>query len=383
MKKFLVVFFIFFAFLFKVDASEYKDVVAPLLDLKKSDKVTIYLFHSNSCQHCRNEMQFLKEYKEEMKDKINVVTFELSSMENGLKYEKVADYFYDKSNSIPFTVIGENYKVGFSETIKEDIKNIVNAYLNNEEVGTKTKLPFIGEVDLKEISIPLVAVVLGFIDGFNPCAMWILLFLISMLFNMKDKKKMWALGITFLLTSAFVYFLAMVGLNIILGITAVTWIKVLIGLVAITGGIINIKSYIDTKDGGCHVVDSNKRKKYFTKINKIINEKNFILSLVGIIALAASVNVVELACSAGFPTLFIEILNINNVSFMKEILYILLYILFYLMDDLVIFIIAMLTLQLTGISTKYNRISHLVGGILMIIMGLLLIFKPEILMFNF
>ena len=145
----------------------------------------------------------------------------------------------------------------------------------------------------------------------------------------------------------------------------------------------NIRSFIQTKNDGCHIVDDSKRKKYFTKIKKFTTEQNFILSLIGVIALAASVNFVELACSAGFPAIFIEILNINNFSTLQDTLYILLYILFFLIDDLIIFIIAMTTLKLTGISTKYNRISHLVGGILMILMGILLMFKPEWLMFNF
>ena len=236
---------------------------------------------------------------------------------------------------------------------------------------------------MKKVSIPIVAIILGFLDGFNPCAMWILLFLISMLFNMKNRKRMWILGFAFLFTSAFVYFLAMLGLNVVLSFTAINWVRALIGLVALIGGVINVRSYIKTKDDGCHIVDDSKRKKYFTKIKKFTSEQNFILALIGVITLAASVNLVELACSAGFPAIFIEILNINDFSTLQDTIYILIYILFFLLDDLVIFIIAMTTLKLKGISTNYNRISHLVGGILMILMGILLILKPEWLMFNF
>jgi len=100
-------------------------------------------------------------------------------------------------------------------------------------------------------------------------------------------------------------------------------------------------------------------------------------------ALAVSVNIVELACSAGLPVMFIEILSLNYLSIFEEILYITIYMLFFLLDDLIIFFIAMTTMQLTGFSTKYGKISKIVGGILLLIMGLLLIFKPEWLMFNF
>ena len=131
------------------------------------------------------------------------------------------------------------------------------------------------------------------------------------------------------------------------------------------------------------VVNDKKRNKIFDRIRKFTTEKNFFLALVGVMALAVSVNIVELACSAGLPVMFIEILSLNYLSIFEEILYITIYMLFFLLDDLIIFFIAMTTMQLTGFSTKYGKISKIVGGILLLIMGLLLIFKPEWLMFNF
>ena len=99
--------------------------------------------------------------------------------------------------------------------------------------------------------------------------------------------------------------------------------------------------------------------------------------------LAISVNIVELACSAGLPVMFIEILSLNNLSQFEELVYIFIYMLFFLLDDLIVFFIAMTTMQVTGFSTKYGKLSKLVGGILLLFVGLLLIFKPEWLMFNF
>ena len=261
--------------------------------------------------------------------------------------------------------------------LQEDIDNINNRIID---------LPIIGKKVISGIFIPIVAIVLGLVDGFNPCAMWILLFIINMLFNMKDKKRMWILGITFLFTSALVYFLAMLGLKGALSFLAVGIVQKIIALVAIVGGFVNLNSFrkdLIKKDNGCNVIDNKKRKKILTKIRKFTSEKSFVLALVGVIALALSVNIVELACSAGFPTIFISILTFNNVPLAMSILYMLIYIIFYLLDDLIIFVIAMITLEVTGISTKYNKYSHLIGGILMLIMGILLIFKPEWLMFNF
>ena len=103
----------------------------------------------------------------------------------------------------------------------------------------------------------------------------------------------------------------------------------------------------------------------------------------GISTLAISVNLIELACSLGFPMIFTEMLTINNITGISRILYLLLYIFFYMIDDMVVFTISMITLQATGITNKYNKLCALVSSIIMIIMGLLLIFKPEWLMLNF
>ena len=128
---------------------------------------------------------------------------------------------------------------------------------------------------------------------------------------------------------------------------------------------------------------SRKRKKIITKVKKIKNARNFLIALIGIIALAISVNMVELACSAGFPAVFGEVLVANDVKGVSRIIYLLLYVFFYMLDDLVVFTIAVSTLSIAGMTTKYNKIIKLIGGIIMVIMGFLLIFKYEWVMLNF
>jgi hypothetical protein len=215
--------------------------------------------------------------------------------------------------------------------------------------------------------------------------MWILLLLISLLFGMKEKKKAWVLGITFLFVSALVYFLSMLGINLVLGIATLNWMKIAIAIFILVAGVLNLRKYFKIRDeeAGCTVVDSKKRKKLITKMRKIIDSKSFILALLGIIVLAASVNLIELACSLGFPVIFTEILTLNNIGGVTKILYLLLYILFYMIDDLFVFSVSMITLEATGITNKYNKLCTLVSAIIMIAMGLLMIFKPEWLMFNF
>ena len=214
--------------------------------------------------------------------------------------------------------------------------------------------------------------------------MWVLLFLITVLIGMNDRKKMWILGSTFLITSAVVYLLFMVAwLNITLKMRDIAILRMIIAFIALIAGAINLNSYFKANESGCTVVESNKRKKIINYIKKFTSEKYFFLALIGIMGLAFIVNLIELACSAGLPLLFTQILAINDLSKFMYALNIGIYIFFFLIDDLIIFIIAMITFKVTGISTKYTKYSHLIGGIIMLLISILMIFKPEWLMFNF
>lgn len=389
MKKWIFSLILFFSFFYSVDAKELK----------------LYLFHSESCPHCASERQFLNEIKDEYKT-VEVVEYEVTQVKENMDLLKeVKKTLEDYNNYVPYTVIGEYSIAGFSENTKSSIRkyldycleneceDVVDKVINNEDVKLEKEeikeeeftLPILGEINAKSVSLPLLSVVIGFIDGFNPCAMWVLIFLISMLLGMKDRKRMWIIGLTFLTTSAIIYLLFMVAwLKITLEMQSIIFIRYLIALVALIGGGINLRSYLKMKNEkvGCTVTNKEQRKKTMEKIKKFTSEKSFILAILGVITLAISVNFVELACSAGLPLIFTQILALNDLSTIQYSFYIFIYILFYLLDDLVIFFIAMTTLKITGITNKYNKYSHLIGGILMIIIGLLMIFRPDILMFN-
>jgi len=245
------------------------------------------------------------------------------------------------------------------------------------------KVPILGEVEIKKFSLPILTILLGILDGFNPCAMWTLLFLISLLLGMKNRKRMWLLGSAFIVASAAVYFLFMSAwLNLILFLGFVVWVRILIGILALLGGGYSLKDFIFNKNSGCKVVGDEKRQKTFEKIKLAVQQKSLWLSLGGIIVLAFAVNLVELICSAGLPAVYTQVLALNDMVSWQYYLYILLYIFFFMLDDLFIFFVAMVTLEMTGITTKYTRTSRLIGGLVMLAIGLMLILKPAWLMFG-
>lgn len=370
--------------------------------------LNIYLFYGDGCPHCAEEEEWFKTYLEKNKN-IKIHRYEVwYDKDNQEKYSKVHEILNDKSSGIPYLVIGESVISGFDKDLTpERIRNAVEYYSNvnyKDKVGmylgvvsesetgqdetkyedTKVKIPLLGTKEAKDVSIGLSAILIGVVDGFNPCAMWILLFLISMLLGMKNKKRMWILGITFLASSALVYFLFLLSwLNLSVFLNKVLYIRVAISFFAVLFGVLQVVNFIFKKDDGCEVVDNKNRKRIIKSIQKIIKEKSFILAILGIILLAASVNIIELLCSLGLPVMFTQILAINEVSKVGQILYSLLYVLFFMIDDIIIFIIAMKTLEIKAISNKYGKYSHLIGGLIMIIIGVLMVYKPEWLMFNF
>lgn len=385
---------------------------------EEKNLVNIYLFYSDTCPHCASEEKVIEELEKKY-DNIVVYRYEVGNSENARLLEEVAKIKDTTVTGVPFTVIGDKVYKGFSESDSKErfmatieyyseygYDDLVGEYIGGVELpsyqvdeenqedlskyiddytNVKIDVPLIGSVDTKNLTLPVIAILIGLVDGFNPCAMWVLLFLISMLIGLKNKRRMLILGITFLTSSALIYLIFMLAwLNLASLLLSVNYVRLIIGFIALGGALINIVSYFKHhNDNGCSVVSEKKRGKIFAWIKKFTSDKNLVLAIFGIIVLSFSVNIVELACSAGLPVMFIEILSMNNLTIIEEVVYIALYMMCFLLDDLVIFVIAVRTMEVTGISSKYGKLSKLIGGILLLIIGILLIFKPEWLMFNF
>jgi len=240
-----------------------------------------------------------------------------------------------------------------------------------------------GKVDLTLLSLPVLSILLGFLDGFNPCAMWVLITLLTLLINTHDMKKVWIIGGTFLFVSGAVYYLFIAAwLNVFLLIGLNVLVQKIIGLVAIGGGGFYLYEAFGKDPNQCNVSNLSRRQKTIASMKRIMQISAWPAMIVGVIILAVSVNMIELVCTAGLPAVFTQILAFNDVSHAARYGYIGLYILLYMIDDLVIFVIAIYTLHATGLTTKYRRFTLIFGGLLMYGLGVLLIFAPEMLTFS-
>ncbi len=380
---------------------------APVEAQAAVNNINIYFFHVDGCPHCEAEIHFLDSYTP-TKLNVSLISYNIADDASYNLLVEAADVFDEEFAATPFTVIGGKHYVGFNANVETSIRRVVERYstegfvdvmdkiINHQEVLPSDldttsdyvfTLPLFGDVDVRDVSLFFVSLMLGLIDGFNPCAMWVLVFLISMLISMEDRKRVWLLGGTFLLTTAVFYFLVMFSwvqaLSFIASKTVFQWI---IGGIAILAGGYNVFRYIKAKikkEDGCDVTDVKTKKSLVEKIKKVATNNSFWLALVGVIGIALLVNLIELACSTGLPVLFSQILALNGLSGLSTLFYILVYLFFFMLDDVLVFAISVWTFKVSPISNKFTKYSHLVGGILMTIIGILMIFFPSVLMFAF
>ena len=242
---------------------------------------------------------------------------------------------------------------------------------------------FIGEVDLTLLSLPALSVLLGFLDGFNPCAMWVLITLLTLLISTSDMKKIWIIGGTFLFVSGAIYYLFIAAwLNVFLLIGFNLIVQKIIGLVAVGGGGFYLYEAFGKDPNECKVTNMSQRQKTIARMKHVLEISAWPAMVLGVSILAISVNMIELVCTAALPAIFTQILAFNEVENTARYGYIGLYILLYMIDDFVIFAIAVYTLHATGLTSKYRRFTLIFGGFLMYSLGLLLIFAPELLTFS-
>lgn len=352
----------------------------------------VYFFYLPGCSHCEAQEPFNEKLESEY-PAINITREDATTPPgSALLSGKLAELGIEDEPDFPITIItiSENQVLvsgwvsgGWEseETTGRAIEEALQQCLagdcppaTGEEPRDGIVLPIIGKIIPAEYSLPALAAILGLVDGFNPCAMWVLVYLIALIATLRDRKKIWLIVGSFVLASGLLYFLFMtVWLNAFLVIGYVKPLTTVIGLVALGGGILQIREFIETKGAiVCEVTDVESRKKTMTRIQKIVSSPITLGTIAGIIALAFAVNSIEFVCSAAVPAIYTHVLSLASLTTFQYYGYILLYVFFFMLDDAIIFgsaAIAM-TSSLGGRYTKYFRP---VGATILIILGVLLI----------
>ena len=343
----------------------------------------VHFFHLPGCSSCEAQEPFNKKL-DKTYPSISIIEHDATTpAESALLSEKLAELGIEDEPEFPITIFGNQVFGGWEseETTGRAIEEALQQCLagncpppTSEEPRHKIKLPIIGEIVLDDYSLPALAVILGLVDGFNPCAMWVLVYLISIIATLRDRKRIWLIVGSFVLASGVLYFLFMTAwLNAFLLLGYVKAVTIVIGLVALGGGILQVREVIETKGAiVCKVTDEESRKKTMTRIQKIVSSPITLGTIVGIIALAFAVNSIEFVCSAAIPAVFTQVLSLASLTTFQYYGYILLYVLFFMLDDLVIFGTAAFALT-SSLGDRYAKYSRPVGATLLIILGVLLL----------
>lgn len=366
-------------------------------------KVNIYYFYGDGCPHCTEAKPFLEELEKKY-PQLNIVSYETwYNQENANLFVAMSAACGTNVVGVPTVFIGHKPIIGFDtpegtgkEIEKEVIKYIQEGGVDlmqhlgenltscpSKEQEQIVNLPVVGRIDTSKISLPVFTIIIGLLDGFNPCAMWVLLFLLALLVYTRSRKRMFIIGGTFILISGIVYYLFMAAwLNLFLLVGFIPYLRVVVGLFAVIIGLINIKDLFFFKKGVSLSIPESAKPKLFEKMRQVVQEAALPIALISVTVLAFTVNSIELLCTAGFPAIYTKILTLNNLSTFSYYAYLLLYIIMYMIDDLLVFTIAVLTLSSKKLTEKQGKWMKFISGFMMLALGLLLMLKPQLLMFG-
>jgi len=241
--------------------------------------------------------------------------------------------------------------------------------------------PWFGRLSAVELGLPLFTIVIGLLDGFNPCAMWVLLFLLSLLVNLQNRRKMALIAGTFVAVSGLVYFAFMAAwLNMFLLIGLSRPVQIGLGGIALLVGAVNVKDFFALHRGISLSIPESTKPGLYARIRQILQADNLAGALAGIVILAGLVNLVELLCTAGFPALYTQILTLQQIPSWKYYGYLSLYNLAYIFDDSLMVMIAVVTLSRRKLQERAGRWLKLTSGLVMAGLGAILLLQPKWLM---
>jgi hypothetical protein len=239
------------------------------------------------------------------------------------------------------------------------------------------KIPGWGMVYVRDLGLPAFTLVIGLVDGFNPCAMWVLVFLLSILVNVRDRTRILAIAGTFVLISGLAYFAFMAAwLNVFLLVGYVRTMQVALGLLAVLIGVINVKDFVAFKRGVSLSIPESAKEGIYARIRQIVAARYLSTAVALAVVLAISVNVVELLCTAGLPALYTQVLTVQELPAWQNYAYLLLYNLAYMLDDSLMLGVFVVTLSHRKIQEREGRWLKLISGLVILALGLVMLFRP-------
>jgi len=364
----------------------------------KISELCIHIFLDGNCIQCQNIENYLKEI--DKRYNFEIEKYNVNEDGNKQIFQQFKENYGLKVDLYPTLFIGNQYLMG-EEPIKKALEGEIEKCLkegcpcplskirpftsitakpDDVTADTKQTINLFGkEIDVGKMPLVFSTFVISFIDGFNPCSLWVITFLLGIVILTGSRKKILTIGFTYLIVAGLVYGLFILGMiSVFSYIGYLVWIRILVASIAIIFALVNIKDFFWYKKGLSFTIPDSYKPKIFKKVRNLMRPENKLRTLIiGSAIMALGITLVELPCTAGFPMLWSNIVASHNVGLSFFMVLFSIYLLTYFLIELVIFLSVVFTLRASRFEEKHGRLLKLIGGIIMFALAMVLLFNPD------
>lgn len=356
-------------------------------------RVPITVFWSKHCPHCLDALPFLEQLRQDQ-PWIEVRSYELTeSRDHVALYLDMARGLGQEARSVPAFFVCGQMLAGYDDAQGMGARILGLAHFCRQAAGAggaealgdavqeapaSIEVPLLGSLETGSLSLPIFTLVIAGLDAFNPCAFFVLLFLLSLLVHARSRGRMLLVGGTFVLFSGLVYFLFMAAwLNLFLVVGGTPVVTTVAGIVALVIGLMNVKDYFWRDQGPSLSIPQRAKPGLFRRMRGLVAADSLAAMLAGTVALALAANSYELLCTAGFPMVYTRVLTLNDLGPGAHYGYLILYNLIYILPLLVIVLAFTFTLGSRKLSEDQGRVLKLLSGLMMLGLGSALLVAPQ------
>jgi cytochrome c biogenesis protein CcdA/glutaredoxin len=348
-----------------------------------ADEVTLVLYHGEGCPHCAAEREWLVGLQDRNPG-LSVEQYEVWGDETNRARlaEHAAELGFEPSG-VPVTVVGQRYWVGFNAAVADDVEATVAALLAGENAPAPTsgqlELPVVGQVDPGSSSLLVSTLAIGFVDGVNPCSLWALSVLLAIVLHSGSRGRVVAVGTTFLLVTAGIYAAFMIGMYSALDLLGgLGWLRLAVAVVAAAFGLVHVKDYVAYRRGVSLSIPESRKPGLFRRMRAVASPQRALpAALAGTVLLAVGVSLLETPCTAGLPLLWTSLLAQAGVSASEAAALFGAYMAVFLLDEILVFVAAVVTLRVAKVQERHGRALKLVSGVVMLALAGTMLVAPQ------
>ncbi len=372
------------------------------------ETVEITLFWGRECAKCEEERGWLDDLEQDYS--LDRAEYEVwHDGDNRDLFERTAEGLGFEAGAVPTTIIGERVWIGFTGSIRDDIAEAIGLVSRGEsvspgvygqpgtgtcdpsddsgglacdddtETGAQIDVPIIGDVALDDQNLLVSTLIIGFVDGVNPCSLWVISVLLTIVVRTASRRRVLAIGSVFLVVTAAMYALYMAGIYSALTVVGfLGTIQIVVAVAAGIFGVVSVKDYFAFKKGLSFTIPDSAKPGIYKRMRAAAGHERLLPALLATAALGVAVSLIETPCTAGFPVLWTGLLKANVVGFAESAALFLAYMIPFLLDEMIVFGIAVLTMKATRMQEKHGELLKLFAGVTMLALAGVMVVNPTL-----